>query len=218
MAWIKPPGQKGGDEETMATFASGSHDQSVMLYSWHAGRNAVEAVNSLRGHERSVDCLAASPGLDGGPPLLASGSFDTTLKIWGTKVVVPQGGEAVDGDEEKDGTGKDTKKLVLHLDANVVSFSSGEKQKKRSKSEKKTPTRTPLMTLGGHKEGVSGVAWLGSDSELATCSWDHTVKLWDCGEMRGMKSELVGDRSFFGMSYSPLNRTIVTCSADSAIR
>ncbi len=74
------------------------------------------------------------------------------------------------------------------------------------------------MTLAGHKEGVSGVSWMGSDSEVATCSWDHTVRIWDVGEMRGMKAEMVGDRAFFALSYSPKNGTIITASADSAVR
>ncbi len=189
VAWVSPPGEEGGN---VLTFASGSHDQTVMLYRWDAEKNAVEAMNSCRGHERSVDCLAASPS----GSLLASGSFDATLKLWGTKVLERSVEDASSSQEE-----------------------AGEKSKsKKSKTEDKIPTRTPIMTLAGHKEGVSGVAWMGSESELATCSWDHTIKVWDCGEMRGMKSELVGDRSFFDLSFSPLNGTIITASADSAVR
>ncbi len=52
-------------------------------------------MNVCRGHERSVDCLDVSPA----GSLLASGSFDTTLKIWGTKVL-PGGGEDEDADAE----------------------------------------------------------------------------------------------------------------------
>ena len=93
-----------------------------------------------------------------------------------------------------------------------------ESEKKRARKTGKRPlTRTPLTTLGGHKEGVSGVAWLGSDTRLATCSWDHTIKLWD-RSVGGMEGELVGDRAFFGLSYSPLNGTILTASSDSAVR
>lgn len=91
-----------------------------------------------------------------------------------------------------------------------------ESEKKKLKSEKKMLTRTPIMTLAGHKEGVSGVEWM-NDTEIITCSWDHTIKIWDF-EMGGMKSELVGNKSFFDLSYSPLNQSILTASADSAIR
>jgi ribosome biogenesis protein YTM1 len=52
---------------------------------------------------------------------------------------------------------------------------------------------------------------------VITASWDHTIKIWDL-EMGGMKSELVGNKSFFDISYSPLSRTALTASADRTIR
>ena len=53
-----------------------------MLYKWDMETNAVENMNACKGHERSVDCLAA----DRKGKYVASGSFDTTLKIWGGKL------------------------------------------------------------------------------------------------------------------------------------
>lgn len=72
------------------------------------------------------------------------------------------------------------------------------------------------MTLKGHKEAISAVVWTDSQ-ELATSSWDHTLRLWDA-ELGGLKSEIAGNKSFFDMSYSPLNRTVITASADRHIR
>lgn len=77
-------------------FASASHDQTVMLHEYDADSNAVKAVNVLKGHERSVDCLDASAGA---ASMLASGSFDTTLKIWSTNIVARQEGD--DAETEK---------------------------------------------------------------------------------------------------------------------
>ena len=53
-----------------------------MLYKWNMETNAVDNMNACKGHERSVDCLAA----DREGKFIASGSFDTTLKIWGGKL------------------------------------------------------------------------------------------------------------------------------------
>ena len=53
-----------------------------MLYKWDMEANAVDNMNACKGHERSVDCLAA----DRKGKFIASGSFDTTLKIWGGKL------------------------------------------------------------------------------------------------------------------------------------
>lgn len=76
--------------------------------------------------------------------------------------------------------------------------------------------RTPLMTLQGHKEAVSSIEWTDM-SEICTASWDHTIKLWDI-EVGGIKSEVYGHKSFFDASWSPLNRTLITASADKQIR
>lgn len=72
------------------------------------------------------------------------------------------------------------------------------------------------MTLKGHKEALSAVVWT-DVQELATSSWDHTLRLWDA-ELGGIKSEIAGNKSFFDMSFSPLNGTVVTASADRHIR
>lgn len=74
----------------------------------------------------------------------------------------------------------------------------------------------PIMTLKGHKENISAVQFI-NDSDLLTASWDHTIKLWD-GEIGGIKTEIVGNKSFFNQDYSSLNGSIITCSSDRHIR
>ena len=58
----------------------------MMLYKWDMESNAVENMNACKGHERSVDCLAADAHAQREGRFVASGSFDTTLKIWGAKL------------------------------------------------------------------------------------------------------------------------------------
>ena len=84
---------------------------------------------------------------------MATGSFDNTVKIWGANLVTDASGEE-------------------------SSVPEGGSEAKRAKtgSSGRAITRTPLSTLGGHKEAVAGVAWLGKD-ELASASWDHTIKV-----------------------------------------
>lgn len=70
--------------------------------------------------------------------------------------------------------------------------------------------------MKGHKHAVSGVLW-SDKTEIITCSWDHTIKIWD-SELGGVKQEIHGDDSFFGIDYSPLSRTVIAGSADQHVR
>lgn len=76
--------------------------------------------------------------------------------------------------------------------------------------------KTPIVTLQGHREAISGVQWINEDSIL-TSSWDHTLKIWDLN-LGGIKSEISGNKSFFDMSYSKINGLIITASADKSLR
>ncbi|XP_046994861.1 ribosome biogenesis protein WDR12 homolog [Schistocerca americana] len=88
---------------------------------------------------------------------------------------------------------------------------------KRFKGEHgKSQIRTPVLTLKGHKECISSALWIDS-SEICTSSWDHTLRTWDA-ELGGIKTELVGNKPFFDADWSPLNRTLVTASADRHVR
>lgn len=76
--------------------------------------------------------------------------------------------------------------------------------------------QTPLHTLKGHKEDISSVVWTANDT-VCTASMDHTIKLWDA-ELCGIRSEIVGNKSFFHADHSPLNKLLITASADRHVR
>ena len=77
VAWIS-------HDETGATFVSTSHDQTANIWTWDSETNSIESVNTCRGHERSVECVAVAKK----QKQFATGSFDNTLKIWGASVQV----------------------------------------------------------------------------------------------------------------------------------
>lgn len=105
---------------------------------------------------------------------------------------------------------------TIHVwDTSVSDEYKGQVKKKR-KSVGKAPVCSPKATMSDHKQGVSDIVWM-SSSELATASWDHTIKIWDV-EQGGMKSQLAGNKAFFSISVSEKNHTLLAASADHYIR
>jgi len=175
------------DENKNATFVSVSHDQTVVLHKYCSETNTIEGINVGKGHARSVDCVSVDPTKQ----YVATGSFDTNLKIWSANLTNIDEAIEEDGDE---GSGS-----------------------KKAKNSSKAPTRTPLVTIAGHKEGIAGVTWMESATEVITCSWDHTIRIWDA-EMATLKTELVGNKAFFDVSYSPEKKMLLAASCERTIR
>ncbi len=50
-----------------------------------------------------------------------------------------------------------------------------------------------------------------------TASWDHTLRIWDA-ETSSLKTELVGNKAFFGVSYSPEKKMLLTAGSERTIR
>lgn len=73
VAWISL-----NEEVGTGVFASGSKDQTIMIWEWDMAKNTAGCIYTCKGHERAVECIAISP--DG--KQLASGSWDNLLKIW----------------------------------------------------------------------------------------------------------------------------------------
>eukprot|EP00088_Acartia_fossae_P009879 TRINITY_DN14856_c0_g1_i1.p1 TRINITY_DN14856_c0_g1~~TRINITY_DN14856_c0_g1_i1.p1 ORF type:complete len:424 (+),score=78.62 TRINITY_DN14856_c0_g1_i1:35-1306(+) len=171
------------------TFVSASHDQRLNLYSWNAESNSIENLNTCRGHERSVECVAVSKN----KKHFVSGSFDNTVKVWGASLTL-------EDDPGESGT-------------------SAKKAKSAGGTAGRPVTRTPLQTLGGHKEAVGGLAWRHEDTEIVSVSWDHTIKIWET-ELGGLKTELVGNKAMFAVSVGGGERDdlLLTAGAERSIR
>ncbi|XP_031844303.1 ribosome biogenesis protein WDR12 homolog [Nomia melanderi] len=158
-----------------------------------------------------------------------SASQDQTAIIWDWNILAnsvdcihvcrghERGLEAVSINYDKTlmATGAWDTMLKLWSTSNQDENEDGESTSKRLKSEH-GKTRVPKRTMKGHKEAISGIVW-SEKAEVITCSWDHTIKVWD-SELGGIKHDLAGNKSFFDIDYSPLSRAVITASADRHIR
>ncbi|CAH8478689.1 unnamed protein product [Schistosoma mattheei] len=145
-----------------AVFVTGGFDQTAQIWHWDLSSNKVNCIAVCRGHSETVMTAASrfSNNSDTHTTHFATGSWDTTIKIWSAGI------EPTDLSEETGG--------IVHV----------------RKSTSKTPTRIPLFTLAGHRETVTRICWLPStltnDSEikpggnqLLSISWDHSLRIWD---------------------------------------
>ncbi|KAF2893661.1 hypothetical protein ILUMI_12516 [Ignelater luminosus] len=174
VCWLKQGDPSGG-------FVTVSHDLTGIIWKWEPSEEQPKPVTVLRGHERGIDAVGVSSNSE----RLATGGWDTYLKLWSASLDVEDCYEP------------------FH-------------KKIRGVQGKATIARTPLHTLKGHKESIVAIQWSESDT-ICTASMDHTLKLWDA-ELCGLRNEVVAEKAFLGASWSPLSRTIITCSADRHIR
>jgi WD40 repeat protein len=147
--------------------ASGSEDGTVRLWDPRSASSATQGASGrplaiLRGHTGGIRGVALSA--DG--RLLASGSFDGTVRLWSLADI-------------RDGEG-----TMLGIHAAGVPPSAGLVQK--------LPSGHLLAILDGHTGGVRGVALSADGGRLASSSWDGTVRLWSLADIRDGEGTMLG--------------------------
>jgi len=177
---------------------TGSQDQTIIIWKLQTESNSgksrktsslvATAEQVLRGHERSVECLATNR--DG--TRIVSGGFDSYLKVWNTSRVED--------------------------DVEPISLPTLSDAKKKKSSETEIITKTPMVTLSGHRDAIVGTCWSPtSEKEVITVSWDHSIIIWDL-ELAGQKSSLSSTKSFTSVSMSTVSGYLLTSSIDSLVR
>lgn len=202
--------------------ATGCYDNSVNVWNMKG-----EHKLTVMEHEAPVKAIGwISVDDENGIGRMVSGSKDQTLKIWewnvrtakATCLFTCKGHERavecleVSPNKQQVASGGWDNLLKVWSTSTIA---EGGSSMKKSKTEEPN-VRTPIMTLEGHREAVSCVQWI-DNSTIVSSSWDHTIKIWDL-QMKAMKSEIPGNKSFFDISYSHLNGTILAASADKNIR
>lgn len=154
--------------QTLPLLATASSDKTSKIYKLSKEQNFPLLGKLEETHKRSVRTVSFKPPLGSSEsefidlPALASGSFDSTISVWG----IDEPGELLDNEEE----------LGAEEDERAV------KARKQRETDLLTSPNNEwnLMALiEGHENEVKAVAWNRSGNFLASCSRDKTIWIWE---------------------------------------
>ena len=166
-------------------------------------------IDTLTGHAESINCIAISPN----GQLLASGSEDTTIKLWDLQT--SECLATLEGHEEG------VKSIAISPNGQLLVSGSADHtiklwQLPNNVSEPICPDA--ICTLIGHTDWVKCLAISPDGKLLATGSQDKTINLWHL-ETGELKSTLVGHWGEVNcIAISPDGQTLTSCSWDETIR
>lgn len=80
------------------------------------------------------------------------------------------------------------------------------------------PPLAPLLTLKGHTKGIFQAAWSPNGKLLATCSRDHTAKIWDAASGKALLTLKGHTGRVHSAAFRPDGKLLATASEDHGIR
>ena len=173
----------------------------------------------MEGHKDVLTPVVFSPN----GKLLASGSDDTTIKLWdpvsghelmtltGHKDFVESLAFSPDGRFLASGS-KDSTVRLWEVGSLDTANSSG--------GTAKSPAQpiTEWTVFKGHTEGINSVAFSPDGKTLASASSDHTAKLWDVVRGQEHVTLAVNTGRLFMVAFSPDGRLLAAGGDDNVIR
>ena len=162
----------------------------------------VEKVKTLEGHSDGVVSVSFSPG----GKLLASGSWDETIKIWevGSWKLV----------ETLEGHSDSVYSVSFSPDGKLLASGSGDNTIKIWE----VGSWKLVKTLEGHSYSVYSVSFSPDGKLLASGSGDKTIKIWEVGSWKLIKTLEGHSYEVISVSFSPDGKFLASGSNDETIK
>jgi len=137
---------------------------------------------------------------------LASGSDDTTIKLWDAKTGALEA--TLNGHENE------VRGVVFSPDDKTIASGSRDGTLKLWDVD----GRSLKATLSGHDGPVTFVAFDPSGKQLASSSIDETIRIWDVENENSVRTLLGHTDYVWSLAFSPDGRTLVSASDDGTVR
>jgi WD40 repeat protein len=162
----------------------------------------ISLINTLQGHSKEVYSVAISP--DG--KTLASGSYDTTIKLWNLAT-----GEQI---RTLKGHSKGVAEVAISPNSKTLASISWDTTIKLWN----LATGEQIRTLKGHSSPVLSVAISPDGKILASGSYDTTIKLWNLATGEQIRTLTGHSSSVLSIAFSPDGKILASGSNDNTIK
>ncbi|KAF5284868.1 hypothetical protein FQR65_LT13384 [Abscondita terminalis] len=189
VSWLKPSDPSGG-------FVTVSHDLTGILWDWKPGDESPTPITVLRGHERGIDSVGVSPDSQ----RLATGAWDTYLKIWSASLDTSEGYEPQHKKQKSAKISHIPSRTPIHTlkghKENIVSVSWMDSQLICSASMDHTIKLWDTELCGMQNEIVAEKAfldasWSNLSRSIIACSADRHIRLYDPRSTEGSICKMV---------------------------
>ncbi|MBE9215088.1 CHAT domain-containing protein [Plectonema cf. radiosum LEGE 06105] len=163
-------------------------------------------VRSFKGHTYWVSKVSFSP--DG--KIIASASFDSTIKLWDVKT--GKYIKTLKGDVKEDNS--QVTSVSFSPNGKILASASYDGTVKLWDIE----TYQEIQTFQAHNSKVLDVSFSGDGQTIASASEDKTIKLWNVKTGKYIKTLNGHTDEVWDVSFSPDNQTIASASSDKTVK
>lgn len=210
------------DEVTDVRFITGSERLAVATNSEHIhifNTTTLGCLDTLSGHKEAVLTLDYTDSVEG-RRLIASGSKDTTVRVWD---VAKSGGASC----LAVGTGHVSAVTAVAFSRKVGSqflVSGGADKLLRvwdtsKMDDAKCPTTLPVIAaIPAHEKDINAVCVSPNDQFVASGSQDRTIKVWKLPDLTPVSVLRGHKRGIWSVAFSPVDQALVSASGDKTIK